>query len=284
MYSISEVKPVYFHPSKRSNEPVILAQRITGQGWSAELTFGYAPTQRGEYDELGLEEPGRFDPYHVSLSNQGLDVIYQDRVILFHQLSELQLVAMRHNDFNNIRGEIDLKHGFSTAITKNSIIRDAHFNECVETIGRILSGQQPGPGGKTKNYIKRRTYPDEIPEKLLRDRLSNWLANNPVLKRSTIRKEYAVEGIEGNIDILADGEAWELKTAQANALDVYQLFMYMDVGNIAKGYLVAQSFSPGATIAVDHIMSRHGREIVLTTRDNLPINQPPNDTERTEYY
>jgi histidine kinase/DNA gyrase B/HSP90-like ATPase len=283
-WSVQEVKPVFFRPSTRNNEPVIHAHRIEGAGWAAEVTFGYAPTQKEEYEELGLDEPNKFHPYRVSLNTQGVDVLYQGRVILFHQLQELGLVPNRHNDFNNIRGEIDLKHGFTTAITKTSIIADAHFVQCIEKIKRILSGEEGGPRGVKKNYLMQKSYPEEIPEKLLRDRLIEWLTNNPLLKRNDVKKEYAVGGIEGSIDILADNEAWELKTGQASAYDVYQLFMYMDVGMLSKGYLVAKSFTTGAKIAVDHITKTHNKEIVLTKRDQFPINHPPDDAERAEYY
>jgi Histidine kinase-, DNA gyrase B-, and HSP90-like ATPase len=160
-WRVKEEKPIYLHPSTRNNEPVISAFRVEVEGWTAELTFGYAPTRKQDYEEMGLVEPNKFHPYRVSLSTQGLDIIFHDRVILFHQLSELGIVSARHNDYNNIRGEIDLKHGFSTAITKNSI---------------------------------------------------------------------------------------------------------------------------GARTASDHIKTKHGKEIVLATRDQFPINQPPTDAERADYY
>lgn len=283
-WTVNEIKPIYFHPSTRENRPVILRHPINGQKWKAELTFGYAPKDDAEYEELGIEIPNKFHPYKVSLTRQGLDIILHDRVILFHQLSEIEIVTNRHNDFNVIRGEITLIEGFSTAITKNSIIHDANFKECIEEISEILNGQKEGPQHKIQNYLKTKTFPEEIPEKLLQDRLSEWLANNPMNKKQNINKEYVVEGIEGYIDILADQEAWELKVEQANALDVYQLFMYMDIGNIDKGYLVAKDFSPGANVAVSKIKEKHKKEIVLAKRDQFPINHHPNELERSDYY
>lgn len=283
-WTVQEVKPVYFHPSTRENRPVILRHSLKGQKWKADLTFGYAPKDDAEYEELGVDVPSKFHPYKVSLTRQGLDVILHDRVILFHQLSELGVVANRHNDFNVIRGEINLIEGFSTAITKNSIIQDANFKECIDEISQILNGQKEGPGGKAQSYLKTKTYPEEIPEKLLRDRLIEWLANNPMNKKENINREYVVEGIEGYIDIFADGEAWELKVDQASALDVYQLFMYMDIGNIKKGYLIAKDFSTGASVAAKKIKENHDKEIVLAKRDQFPINHHPNEQERTDYY
>ena len=149
---------------------------------------------------------------------------------------------------------------------------DTHFRECIEAASEILTGLKPGPGGRTENYVQHKSYPEEIPENLLRDRLMEWLQNNPMQKKTNVSKEYAVEGVEGFIDILADGESWELKRDQATALDVYQLFMYMDIGKVKKGYLVAKSFSPGAHVAVKTIKENHNKEIVLAPRDQFPIN------------
>jgi hypothetical protein len=283
-WQVKEVKPTYFHPSTRENRPVIFRYPLNGNGWGAELTFGYAPKDQAEYDELGIEVPNKFHPYRVALSTQGLDILLHDRVILFHQLSEIGIVPQRHNDYNSIRGEIVLTNGFATAITKNSIRDDAHFRECVDQIRRILTGESPGPGNRIENYIKQKSYPEEIPEALLRDRLAEWLLNNPLQKRTTVNKEYVVEGVEGFIDIFADGEAWELKRDQACALEVYQLFMYMDVANILKGYLVAKSFTTGAEVAVKTIKDHHDKEIVLAPRETFPINQFPTLQEREEYY
>ena len=79
-------------------------------------------------------------------------------------------------------------------------------------------------------------------------------------------------------------EAWEIKVDQARTLDVYQLFMYIDIGNIDKGFLVAKSFSPGAVIAVKKIKEKHNKEIKLALREKFPINHQPNEQERDEYY
>ena len=283
-WPVEEVKPVYFHPQTRENRPVILSHPISDDGWEAHITFGYAPRDEAEYDELGLDPPNKFHPYRVSLTRQGLDIILHDRVILFHQLSELGIVPQKHNDFNEIRGEITLIKGFATAITKNSMILDNHFIECIEMVREILNGRKPGPRDKVNNYLRRKTYPEELPEKLLRDRLIEWLANNPLNKRENINKEYVVEGIEGLVDILADEEAWELKVDQADARDVYQLFMYMDVGKISKGFLVANSYSPGAQVAIKHIKGNHNKDIVLAPRSQFPINHQPTPDEREEYY
>lgn len=284
-WPVEEVKPVYFHPATRSNQPIIHAYEISQRGkWKAKLTMGYAPNSDKEYEELGIEPPNKFHPYRVSLNKQGFDIILHDRVILFHQLSEFEIVPSKHPDYNNIRGEIELIEGFSTAITKNSIIYDDHFRECIEEIEAILRGKKAGPGKKIKDYLALKTYPEEIPESLLRDRLKEWLSNNPLNKKNNVETEYVVEGIEGYIDIYADREAWEIKTDQANALDVYQLFMYMDVGGIDKGFLVAKDFTTGANVASKHIKEIHNKEIALAKREQFPINQPPTDSEREDYY
>jgi len=73
-------------------------------------------------------------------------------------------------------------------------------------------------------------------------------------------------------------------TDQADARAVYQLFMYMDVGNFDKGFLVAKSFTTGAQTAIDHIKNKHGKVIQRSTIDQFPIGHPPTLTEREEYY
>lgn len=277
-WEILEIKPIYFHPSTRRNKPVIENRKLSGPGWSAELTFGYAPND-DELNELGIPPLLQYNPYYVSITKQGLDIILHDRVVLFHQLSEIGIVNIKHNDYNLVRGEINLIEGFTTAITKNSIIIEEHFISCIEKVREILQGEN-----EEKGFLRVKRYPTEIPEKLLRDRLANWLQNNPLNKKEDVKTEYTIEGLAGAIDILADGEAWELKKDQANGLDVYQLFAYMDMGNITKGFLLAASHTTSAGAAKDFINTKHKKEIILTERKDFPINHPPSDEERGNYY
>lgn len=273
-WDIEEINPIYFHPNFRKNEPLINKKILKGRGWKATFTFGYAPTDK-QYEELGLEVPKNYEPYKVSLSKQGFDILNNDRVIKFHQLSELGLVNARHSKFNYIRGEIDLIQGFTTAITKNNVIRDNNLNELIQEILRILT---------EKGYLQKKTYPDEIPEALLRDRLASYFKTAKLFKKKDVKTEYPIEGLGGFIDILADDEVWELKVNEATGLDVYQLFAYMDMGKFETGYLVAKSFKTGAESAVNYINENHDKNIVLIERQEFPINDPPNDKEIEEYY
>lgn len=272
-YEIEAVRHMYFHPNKRNNKPIVEKKHFNGKGWDAEFTMGYAPSDK-EYSELGLDKPTKFHPYHVSIKNQGFDIILHNRVVSFHMLSELDLVQARHNDYNLIRGEIDLKRGFSTAITKNAIMQDQHFKDCIQEIKEFLDA---------RGYLKRKSYPGELPEKLLRDRLADWLKKNDVSPRKSVRKEEAVGGLGGSIDVLADGEPWEVKKDEADGLDVYQLFAYMDMGNYKKGFLVAKGFRTGARSAISHISKKHKRKIVLSKLANYPINHVMTDKEREDY-
>ena len=99
-----------------------------------------------------------------------------------------------------------------------------------------------------------------------------------------VKKEYAVEGLGGKIDVLADGEAWELKRDDAYGLDVYQLFAYLDMTEFKKGYLLAKRFKNSAYAACDHINRNHSVEIVLTLLEQYPINQPLTESEIAEYF
>ena len=272
-WPVKEVKPTYVHPNTRTNAPVVDHQTFKGPGWEAALVFGYSP-EAYEWDELGLKQPTKFDPYAVTLSRQGLDIILNDRVIMFHQLPELGLVGTRHNNYNNIKGEIVLISGFTTAITKNSIIATEHWTKCLGEIKSFLD---------ENGYIRSKTYPDALPEAALRDRLAIWLKTNDLARRSDVKKEYAVEGLGGKIDVLADGEAWEIKRNDAYGLDVYQLFAYLDMTDFKKGFLLAKGFKNSAYAARDHINSKHDVDIVLTLLEQFPINQPLTEKEIAQY-
>ena len=161
------------------------------------------------------------------------------------------------------------------------IIFDDHFQECIKDVRDALVGTGEDD---SKSYLRIRRYPAEIPEKLFRDRLANWLGNNPINKKNDIKTEYVIEGLAGAIDILADNEAWEIKRDQADGLDVYQLFAYMDMGGITKGFLVASDFSTGAKAAKDFINANHKKEITLAKLGDFPITHPPSDEERKNYY
>jgi hypothetical protein len=60
--------------------------------------------------------------------------------------------------------------------------------------------------------------------------------------------------------------------------------MYLDVGNIKKGYLIAPSFTTGATVAAEHVQKAHDKQIVLTPFTDVPITDAPTDAEREEFY
>lgn len=271
---IKGVNPVYFHSNYRRNEPMINKKEIKGKNWKARLTFGYAPNDK-QYEELNLEPPKNYMPYKVSINKQGLDIINNDRVIKFHQLSEIGIVSTRHNKFNYVRGEIDLITGFTTAITKNNVIIDNNFNELIGKIKELLD---------KKGYLEKKNYPDEIPESLLRDRLKRFFQSSKMFKKNNVQTEYPIEGLGGFMDILADGEPWELKINDADGLDVYQLFAYMDMGGFDKGYLVAKSFKTGAESAANFINKNHNKTIELIERSEFPINMPPTEEELQKYY
>ena len=272
-WPVEQVKPVYYHPNTHLNAPVVDHRKFKKDGWAAELVFGYSP-EGHEWRDLGLDEPSKFNPYAVSMSRQGLDVLLNERVIMFHQLPELGIVGTRHNQYNSIRGEIILKSGFTTAITKNSIIATQHWEECKSEIKKFLD---------VNNYIKSKTYPDALPEAVLRDRLAHWLLTNHLVQKSNVKTEYTVEGLGGKIDVLADGEVWELKRDDANGLDVYQLFAYLDMTDFKKGYLLAKSFKTSAQAARDHINRTHNVRITLTPLEQYPINQPLSERDIAKY-
>jgi hypothetical protein len=283
-WSVTAVSPVYFHPATRDNRPSIHEFALAGSGWSATLTFGYAPKTDAEYEEMGIDATPQYSPYYVSLSKQGMDILIHDRVILFHQLSEIGIVEVKHPRFNITRGEINLKEGFSTAITKNALIQDSNFQECISQIREVLNGERIGPNRKKHDYLRFAATPEQLPEKLLRDRLASWLSTSPLNHKEHVNTEYVLEGIEGYIDVFADNEAYELKVNQASAYDVYQLYMYMDIGDISVGYLAADGFSTGAQIAARHLKEDKGVDLSLVNLSDFPIMNAPTPDELAQYY
>lgn len=270
------VRPIYFHPNKRQNRPIIHKKEFSGSegsGWKVELTFGYAPQDESEYKELGLQPPKYYEPYNRALSKQGLDLIRHDRIIQFHQLSEIGLVNAAHNQYNDIRGEIDLIDGFSTAITKNKIIVGDELDAMITQIREYLNKH---------DYLEDRTVPSDIPEPCLRDRLASLL-EKPPFNCEDVETEYVVGALEGFIDIKADTEAWELKVNQADGLDIYQLFAYMDMQNIDQGHIVSDGISTGASEAIKHIEEEHGKSIESIDREDLAINHPMSEAEIEKY-
>lgn len=274
-WNIEEIKPVYFHKNKRTNEPMVFNKPFQSDDWLATLTYGYAPTEN-EYKELGLELPKEYDPYHVSLNKQGLDIIKNDRVISFHQLFEIGLVNKPHPRHNYIRGEIRLIKGFQTAITKNSIIRDKNFNELIREIKFFLDEE---------GLLEGKLNPNKLPEPLLQKRLKNLLKTTtiPGLKKEKVETEYSIGGLGGRVDILADNELWEIKTNQANGLNIYELFAYMDMGSFDEGFFLAESFTTGAEAAKNHINKNHNKKIRLIPIKDLPINYPLSPDEIDKY-
>lgn len=273
-WKVKEVKQIFFHPNKRVNKPIFFNKEFKEKGWKAKFTFGYAPTDE-EYEELGLGIPKPYSPYAVSIKKQGFDIIIHDRVINFTQFHQLGFINVPHNNYNYVRGEIDLISGFSTSTTKNFVLRDKNFENLLDQIKDFL---------EKNGSLERKNDPDELPEKLLRDRLANHFKNRSVYPKQDVKTEYTVEGLAGAIDILADKEAWELKKGQASGLDVYQLFAYMDMGGIKKGYLVAKSFTTGAQSAADFIQKNHSKDILIVKLDELPILKAPDAEERKKYF
>ncbi|MFD1515125.1 ATP-binding protein [Halomarina rubra] len=272
-----DVRPIYFHPNKRINDPVLHKEEFSGSegdGWKIQLTFGYAPETEAKYNSLGLSQPKKYEPYYKALSKQGLDLIQNDRVIQFAQLEEIGLVSSTHNQYNKIRGEIDLLEGFSTAITKNRIVGGQEFDAMISQVRKFLH---------SGDYLESQNVPDAIPEACLRDRLADLLLEPPDPCSHTAT-EYAVQGLSGFIDVLADDEEpWEIKVNQANGLDAYQLFAYMDMGGFNKGHLVSDGISTGGIEAINFIEDKHGVEIEFVDRYNLAINDDMSDEEVEEY-
>lgn len=279
------VSPTYY--SNGTDNPLIFNFPITGEGYEARLTFGFSPRTDYERQELGIDEITGI--YSNTLEHQGLDLIMNGKVLVFHQLSELKLVKSRHNQYNYVRGEIELIHGFKTFVTKNGVVNDSVFAQCIEQIRKILNGESEGPEGLI-DYLGKASVLDIIPEACLRDRLKSVIDQYPdsIYPSKENQTEHVVEYIEGKIDIYSlmnDGSIriWELKNEDAVAKDVYQLYMYMDVEGASQGYLVAKSFSKGAEFAANFIKENHQKNVDLVSIGSFPITNPMTPAEKEKY-
>lgn len=284
---VAPVEPLYFNTDTRDNKPEFLRFPLSGNGWKALLTFGNAPTDE-ECNERGWEVPTEESPYYVSQSKQGFDVIIHDRVLLFHQLSEMGIVGQRHPGYNHIRGEIDLVEGFTTNVTKNSLRKDACYQELANKIAAILKGEAEGPNGKKTRYISSSPLSSIIKEYVYRDRLKKCIEEDDLFDTKRVTTEFTLENNLGRIDILADmndgtREIWEVKTHDANGEDVYQTYMYMDALDVKKGYLVAPKFSEGAIAAKKMLKEKHGVDVYLRRLDQHPIIYELTAEEKEKY-
>lgn len=172
----------------------------------------------------------------------------------------------RHSDYNYVRGELNISKGFHTAITKNSLVPDKHYSELLTALRDFIRDPKKG-------YLKRKTWPTEIPEAILRMRLAKYLKTRSIEPKKDVKEEYVVGALGGSIDILADGQAYEIKTTKVDGIDIYQLFAYLDMGNIQSGIFVAPDYSTGATEAAKHIENKHKKKITLAKLEEFPINQ-----------
>jgi hypothetical protein len=139
---------------------------------------------------------------------------------------------------------------------------DSNFQALVTSVTDFLA---------SKGFLSRKTWPKEIPENVLRDRLANHLKNRSVDPKKNVVKEFVVNGLDGSIDILADDVAYEISTVQADSLMIYQLFAYMDMGRISRGVFVAPNYSPKAQNAVNFIEKNHNKKIILAKQVEFPI-------------
>jgi hypothetical protein len=234
-----------------------------GCDWKFKLVIGLAP--EGSLTAIlgrTSKQARRNQPYHVSQKNQGLDVIMNDRVIVFSQWSELfqslsdSILVEKHPSFNRIRGELILGHGFSTTITKNQISLTTEWRDARERLYHYVKEQRlfnPPPPGRR----------EAVNNNLLIEYLKNKYGDHFEPKQ--------VAGIfDAEIDIkdTKNNEAYELKVVRTTWQDVFQLFGYMSASDMQKGYLVAYSHKQAAKDAVKHINEKYPLEIQLKHFDS----------------
>jgi len=246
--------------------PNINKKKLTGKrgDWVAFLTVGFAP-DTSEYAACGQKVPSGRHPYHRW--KKRFDIVMHNRVIT-HATSEDLGVESYHNLFAPIRGEILLISGFNSSITKDGVENNANFHELKE---RIAERVRP-----ILNKYLTRNGVSGMSEGEYRDKVA---LSEEKVRDAKVYKEYTIEGCACRADLVVNGEIWELKTAQADALDVYQLLCYIEMAKdplIKKksGRLICPSFGTGSKYAIEHVKKQHGIDIKMITFGDMLLPEP----------
>jgi hypothetical protein len=245
-------------PFYENNGRNILKEEFGGNNWGAQLEFGFTPSE-SEYIQNGLEVPANSHPYKRNC--RVIDVVHHDRVLC--RLGADDLYPGSHYMFAPFVGVLTLRYGFRTSMTKDGVLRDENWNELLEKVVDVTKGL-------VEEYVRRyeRLTQDE---KDYRDQLYQIQTKG---EDKEVLKEFAVEGTDGNIDLLVNDEVWELKAEQAQGIDVYQVLYYIDTCDKAKktsGRLIAPSFSDGCKWTAQHLKKTRKVDVKLKTFEDVGL-------------
>jgi hypothetical protein len=237
----------------------------TGRDWSAHLKFGFAPSEKETATEDNFEKRPTSHPYH---SWAGIvDIIIHDRVLKRSKISEFGGVekVKYSNNMAPYIGQLVLRKGFKTSMTKDGVYDDENWQELCQQILKLVTPLIKSRVGNSLGDM------NEIEdESVYRDRLYKTLKN----VKEEVYKAYTIEGCDGEIDLLVDKEIYELKAVPACGKDVYQVLYYIDTYKNAKkdtGVLIAPSFSQGCKYTADNLFKERNVRVKLKTFEEMGL-------------
>lgn len=271
---VEPVRPEYYNPWGRINEPLIYKKQFEFGPAKALLTFGYSPKNDFEFEDIGLNKEDYEikrgnsvnHPYAICTANQGLDLIMNNRVISFSQSEEIGLYASRDSHFNQIRGEIIFLEGFQTTATKNRMNSTEAYREILKYIKDYLT-KNPDNKGPERNllqnrYLKGRDSGSHSTERELVDDIESALRMpTSVYRNSEIIREFSIEKYGLRIDLMVENIPWEVKNEICTPHRISQLVTYMTCLKTKKGVLVASEFSTNCQDIIKAYKEQYGIEI-----------------------
>ena len=262
---------VYAHGTKRDKnnapvrEPDLRAVTFKGPecgGWELVYEAGYKPTDEDSI-KMGLPAWPKGSPFSPIGKNIGLDVIKNGRIILRNLLSEDFKFSGRGN---YVQGEIHIKKGITTTMTKNDIKNNPAWKAAIKKIknhnqdhrldDRVKTGMKRVRG--TELMITNRIAEELRKQTIMHDA---WGIKDPSREIQAFKEFWTQDNKpmgEGDILISPTGEdskpiLYEVKKEEADTDAVRQLFGYMFSRGITRGIIASQKLTSKAKTLMDEI-------------------------------
>lgn len=252
------IEPVY--PRYQNEDPKV-DKYLTGKDWAARVKFGFAPSL-DEITALGLKRYEKTHPYHPYART--IDIIMHGRVIQHVKLSELDVRYGQGAVLVPALGEVFLMKGFETSFTKDGILNDRNFMEFKRDLDELINPVITAKLDNDKIKVQEAEMIDRIYE------------HQTKTEDRVCIKQYPIEACGCRVDLLCDNEVWEIKTEMADAQDVYQVLLYVEMSNDTikkdRARLIAKDFSSGAKETAKFVDKKHGVKIKLLTLDDMNLN------------
>lgn len=285
---VSPIEPQYYRcPLTGVMQEPVNSTRYSLSGadpeWEASVEVGVAPDGAKQWRRLEIPTDDirrkQFHPYDNQAENAGFDIVHRGVVIQTGWMpnkDEIPGWTKQVGVHNNIRGVINLKHGFVSNRVKVSINPNVAWNQLMLSLADFLfKFEHNGEEIDLYSLHLKKAYGEKMSlselqlENRLRNRLKSLQGTNGRINHSLppIRnfKPKKVETDFGEPDILinfddkkialADSIVVEAKESNADGQDLYQLRMYMDDLGVTHGAIFAPDLSPTGLEAFNYLKS-----------------------------